>query len=534
MLDPSHLEMTMTASSSPSKIPSAKIDAPAHAGLKVDDISFLPYSSVNSIRMIEWLLGGIAMNLGSLSHRTMGRRAALAWFSLAATVPLIQACGGSPSAPAAQPTTATNASGAAPTAASSSAPQPTTAAQPTAAAAAGSAASVQLTGAYWSSSPEDHQVFLNVFKAFEDRNPGVKVDFNDIPSDSFTQKITTMIVGGTPPDTMELHPAWVLNFIKAKQLNDLTDLAKTDKAAYIPAQLDFWTASGRLYGIPYYSGPSFVFYNKTLFQKAGAKTPEDHEKDGTWTWDTLRALAKQLTGGSGANKTFGWDAAQDASNLQFYTSVPIWDNGGELVNQDETAWQLDSAPVVSVMQWHADMYLKDKSIPMPSDLQGISWLFRTGKLGMAWAGKFRSIELVNATFDVGMVGTPKGTAAQVNRDGPNASGLPAGTKNIPQAYKLALFFGGPDAAPIYLASGRPVPVQTALVDSDVFKKSLKPFERAEVYAQSIKTVRAWRVPGKGPEEGRAFTAEWQKVLVGQEDVPTAMKNAKAAMDPLLK
>ncbi len=469
----------------------------------------------------------------SARPRIVRRRDALKALSLAAALPLLQACSsGSPSA-SPQPTSPSASLSQAPSSAGASSAA-ATATQPAAAANASSANAVKLQGAYWSSSPEDHQVFLNVFKAFSDRNPGVSVDFNDIPSDSFTQKVTTMIVGGTPPDTMELHPAWVLNYINAHRLNDLTDMMKTDRQAYIPAQLDFWTATGKLWGVPYYSGPSFIFYNKSLFTKNKVKLPEDYQKEGNWTWDTLREISKQLSGGSGANRTFGWDAAQDASNLQFYTSVPIWDNQGELVNQDETAWLLDTEPVVQVMQWHADMYLKDKSIPMPSDMQGISWLFRTGKVGMAWAGKFRSIELANAEFEVGMIGTPKGKVGPINRDGPNASGLPVGTKHVPEAYKLALFIGSPDAAPIYLASGRPVPVRSDLIASDVFQKSLKPYERIEVYQESIKTVRAWRVPGKGPEEGRAFTAEWQKVLVGQEDVPTAMKAAKAAMDPLLK
>jgi multiple sugar transport system substrate-binding protein len=286
--------------------------------------------------------------------------------------------------------------------------------------------------------------------------------------------------------------------------------------------------------MPYYSGPSFMFYNKTLFKKVGAKTPEEHEKDGTWTWDTLVQLAKQTTTGSGADKTFGWDASMNAVNIQFYTCVPIWDNGGELTNKEETEWTIDSPAVIETMQWHADLQIKDKATPLPSDLQGISWLFRTGRLGMAWAGRFRSIELVNAEFESGMVGTPKGKAGQVNRDGPNATGLPAGGKQLDAAYKLATFFGGPDAAPIYLASGRALPVQTALLDSDAFKKSLKPYERLDVLTAAAKSVRAWRIPGKGAEELRTIQSEWDKVLVGQEDVPTAMKNAKAAMDPLLK
>jgi multiple sugar transport system substrate-binding protein len=333
---------------------------------------------------------------------------------------------------------------------------------------------------------------------------------------------------------MELHPAWVLNFIGANQLNDLSDRAKDDKAAYIPAQLDFWSNQGKLYGMPYYSGPSFIFYNKTLFKKAGAKTPEEYEKEGNWTWSTLQEAAKKVSMGSGAEKTYGWDAAQNAVNLQFYTCVPIWCNEGELVNKDESAWAIDDPKVVEVMQWHADLILKDKATPLPSDLQGISWLFRTGRLGMAWAGRFRAIELVNAEFEVGQVGTPKGKAGPVNRDGPNASGLPMGTKNLDAAYKLAKFMGGPEAAPVYLASGRPLPVQTALLDSDHFKKSLKPYERLDVYTNAAKSVRAWRIPGKGAESLRTVQTEWEKVLVGQQDVPTAMKAAKTAMDPLLK
>jgi ABC-type glycerol-3-phosphate transport system substrate-binding protein len=97
-----------------------------------------------------------------------------------------------------------------------------------------------------------------------------------------------------------------------------------------------------------------------------------------------------------------------------------------------------------------------------------------------------------------------------------------------------MFIGSPDAAPQYLLSGATVPVRTDLLDSDAFKKSIKPFESLEVLSESAKTVRAWRVPGKGAEAGRVITAEWDKVMAGQQDVPTAMKNAKAQMDPLLK
>lgn len=474
------------------------------------------------------------------SSRAFSRRGFVLAVGAAASGALIAACSApaptattAPAKPTVAPKPAT-----APTAAPAAKPaEPTKPAAATAAPAAKPAASggaVSLRAAYWSSSPEDHSVFEAVFKLFNEKNPNIKVTFDDVPSDGFDAKMQTEIAAGTPADLMELHPAWVLRFINGKRLNDLTDRMKEDRNLYVPAQLDFWGGpGGKLYGVPYYSGPSFVFYNKTLFKKVGAKTPEEHEKEGTWTWETLRKLAQQTTTGSGAERTFGWDG-RDVGNMQFYFCVPVWDNGGELINKDETAWLVDQPGVVEAAQMHADMFLKEKSIPLPADVQGISWLFRTGRVGMAWAGKFRSIELTNAEFEIGIVGTPKGKVGPINRDGPNASGLPVGTKNLDQAYQVGKFFGGPDAAPVYLASGRAVPVMKQLVDSDIFKKALKPYERIEVYQQSISSVRAWRVPGRAPEINRAWTVEWDKILVGQQDASTAMKNAKAAMDPLLK
>ncbi|HZQ99188.1 MAG TPA: extracellular solute-binding protein [Chloroflexota bacterium] len=470
------------------------------------------------------------------------RRTFLRGAGLAAAAAALTACG--QTAPTQAPAAPTQASAAPPPAAAAtgvpaSAQAPTSA--PAAAAQAPAAAkpaaggpAVTLKALYWSAGPEDHQVFVDTFNGFEKLYPTIKIDFDDTPSDQFVQKATTMFAAGLPPDAMKTHAAWVEGFITAKRFNDLTDRMKDVKAQYIQAQLDFWSLADHVYAAPYYSGPSFIFYNKTLFNKMGVKTPDDHLKAGTWTWQTLRELARATTGGSGADKTFGWDAAMQADNLQFYACVPIWDDQGEIVNKDNTAWLIDSDVVVDVYQWHADMYLKEKSIPLPADMQGINYFMKTGRLAMAWAGKFRANDLINMPFEVGMVGTPKGKVGPINRDGPNGTALPVGTKNVDQAYQLALYLGGEQAAPYYLGGGASIPVKKTLLDSPDFKKGLKPFEKPEVYAESAATVRAWRVPGKGAEAGRVFTAEWQKVLVGQQDVPTMMKNAKPQMDALLK
>src|SRR5262249_54735881 len=96
---------------------------------------------------------------------------------------------------------------------------------------------VTLKVLYSSNSPADHDVFVQVFKAYEERNPSITLDASDAPgTDVAAEKGATLIASGTPPDVMWLHPSWVLDFIRSKRLRDLTDLARADKAAYIPVQ----------------------------------------------------------------------------------------------------------------------------------------------------------------------------------------------------------------------------------------------------------------------------------------------------------
>ncbi|HLH73714.1 MAG TPA: sugar ABC transporter substrate-binding protein [Chloroflexota bacterium] len=457
--------------------------------------------------------------------RRLSRRQVLSLVALTGLFPLVEACTtASPPTPIPPPPPAQSAKSASPIAAAA----PTAASQPAA------TSKITLHALYSSNDPYDHQVFVQLFDLFGQKNPGLTVDFNDTPLSGFVQKATTMIVGGTPPDVMYLHPSFFLNFVYAKQVRDLTDMVKPNRSAYIPVQLDFWTFQGRLYGLPYNSNPSIMYYNKTIFQKRGVKTPEEYEKAGAWTWDQLRALAQQVSSGTGASRVFGY--AADPSGLQFYTCVPVWDNQGELTNPEQTKWLLDTQPVIDVMQWHADMFLKEKTMPMPSDQQGTVWFFLTGRVGISTGGKNNVIQAANAKldFEIGQVGTPKGKVGPINRDGPLASGIPLGGKYTDDAYRLVYFLGSPDAAPVYLGTGRGLPVQTSLINSEWFTKALKPWERAEVYANAAATVRAWIVPGKNPnEENRTFATEWQKVLAGQSSVPAAMTEATQTMNTQL-
>ena len=396
---------------------------------------------------------------------------------------------------------------------------------------------IEMLAFWWSDSPRDAKVLTDTFSAFEERHPGVKITFDDT-SGQHLEKLMTNMAGGTPPDIFAVHVAWMVQVAEAEQLVDWTPYAEADAAAnlddYFPAQLGFYTYKNGLYALPYYSGPSCTWYNEDIFREKGLKTPWEHEQEGTWTWETLRELARQTTGGEGMERTLGWDAAQNPHNLHYYLCVPLWTNGAEFINEEETEWQFDTEEFLEVIRWHQDMALEDKSLVMPADLQGVTRMFDTGRLAMAWGIKAHAVSIPGDNFTVGHAPTPKGVAGRINRDGPNGVGSASESKHKDLAFQFGLFMGGEEGAPTYLASGRSFPVRQSLKDSEYFFDALRPFERPEVHLEAAQTVRNWRNPGQAAEWNRVFKAAIDEILLGQTTPEEAMARITPEMNELLK
>lgn len=414
--------------------------------------------------------------------------------------------------------------------------QPASTVAPAASNAAGPE-TIEMLAFWWSDSPRDAKVLTDTFTAFEERHPGVKVTFDDTGT-AHLEKLMTNMAAGTPPDIFAVHTAWMVQVAAAGQLVDWTPFAEADTTAnlddYFPQQVGFYTYNNGLYALPYYSGPSCIWYNEDIFREKGVKTPWEHEQEGTWTWETLRELALQTTGGEGMEKTLGWDAAQNPSAIHYYLCVPWWTSGVEFLNEDETEWLFDQQEIIDVIQWHQDMALKDKSLVMPADLQGVTRMFDTGRLAMSWGIKAHAVSIPGDNFTVGHAPTPKGAAGRINRDGPNGVGSASESKHKDLAFQFGLFMGGEEGAPYYLASGRSFPVRQSLQDSEYFSGALRPFERAEVHLEAAQTVRNWRNPGQAAEWGRVFKAAIDEIMLGQTTPSEALQRITPEMNELLK
>ena len=146
------------------------------------------------------------------------------------------AAAAAPTAAAAAPTAAAaapTAAAAAPTAATGSAPTATGAAasQPTAATKPASGAPVKLTNVEDDSRPLDNQAYANVYKAFQQQNPNIQIDFQILPWEQAEAKERTMAQAKT---TGHGRSAFAPSLVKLNGMVPLDSMVKPDFLARYP------------------------------------------------------------------------------------------------------------------------------------------------------------------------------------------------------------------------------------------------------------------------------------------------------------
>ncbi len=156
-------------------------------------------------------------------------------------------------------------------------------------------------------------------------------------------------------------------------------LPGVDTSVYYPTLYQTEVVDGKPYFLTKDYSPLAIYYNKTLFDKAGVAYP----KEG-WTWADLQNAAVKLTSGSGPTAQYGivlpgnWTRAVEPF---------VFQNGGDVTSPDgtKTSGYLDSPASVAAHQYYVDLYNKYHVSPSPADMsttfKGVD-LFQTGKAAM--------------------------------------------------------------------------------------------------------------------------------------------------------
>ena len=378
----------------------------------------------------------------------------------------------------------------------------------------------------------DKEVHRSVWKAFQQSRPHVTLDINEIAFT--TDKLLTAVAGGQPPDAAYIHPNDLPSVAGPGAYQNLDEFLKRDKSVdtkqMFPKVLEFHKFKGVLYQLPYHSGPSIIYYNKSLFRRLGVKTPDEYDKAGQWEWKTgwMEAVRLLTTDRDGA-QTYGFDGRAGIA----FVDVPIWANGGDIFNKELTETRLNLPQSAEGIQTYADMWVKLKGTHPSGDWKN----FVQGNTGMVFGFRgmgplFRTIK----DFELGMWHTPGGPAGKITRSGPSGYGVVSGAKQPDEGWEFVKYYVGPAAQTILFSVGFNVPMTTRKEDLDAFRKDLAPWENEGVYleAQDKRLRPLAPLPVKWQDINAIWNREWTQIRDGQKSAQQSMTAIKPEIESLLK
>ena len=386
---------------------------------------------------------------------------------------------------------------------------------------------------------EDKIVFDETFKIFKDRF-GVTINPTLVPGggNAYYVKVLTQIAGGTPPDALYMHPEFMGNFAGKGSIIPVDEFIKRDgldMSDYYDNILEYFrfpshTPGSRLYVLPFYSGPSLTIVNADLFKEKGIRLPEEFGDD--WTWDTIHEVSAQLTGGTGGDKTFGFDSL--TTRLKVLAPM-VWNFGGKLWNDDMTATLLNAPAAVQAFQQYADLQFKEKVAPTGADREGLAGGFRSGRVGISAWGIKGGVPGLNAQpWNKAMWHAPSGPEGSFVRNGPNGFAIMKAAKAPDEAWELMKFTTGPDFFAASNSIGGTLPLTRSLMRGPDFIQSLQPWESVDIYEAASEKDLAPRIPTTFNEIAKLTVGPaLELAFIGQDTVQEAMDKVAPKVDELL-
>lgn len=302
----------------------------------------------------------------------------------------------------------------------------------------------------------------NAATAFEKAHPGIEVKVESVTV-NYQEKLLAQYAAGVAPDVAMMDPGNFQKFSRRKAmlpLNGFIEETKYDIGAYYKNLVDAHSLDGQLYVLPRDIAPiSIIYYNKRLFDEAGIPYP-----DGTWTWDyqerpelkerdfiwVLRKLTKVKDG-----RHVQWAYApgwQDLVWQQFaLSSGARWADDYKV----PTKLKFDDPAVIRAIQYTADLTLKLKYIPTPTEISSVlqsnaRQIFTQQKVAMYQSGIWEVPELRRELvkgksnffeWDIAIAPAYKDGTRKVPTGG-SGYGIMASTKHPKEAWLLCSWMAG--------------------------------------------------------------------------------------------
>ncbi len=219
--------------------------------------------------------------------------------------------------------------------------------------------------------------------AFNASHKNLKVVLHLTPPNDDTSQLATAIRAGSVPDVVGLNDIDVPAFARENALMDITKYvnALPYKSSLSPGHLQLATNNGKYYGVPYLADLSVLWYNKTLFKKAGLNpdvAPSSYAEIVTDA-EKINALGHGISGFSFAGNCQGC--------LGFTMLPSLWAAGQHLITGplgSQKANVASNAPLKTMLAAYRTIWANHLAPPADQTQNGLTWGkdFEAGKVGI--------------------------------------------------------------------------------------------------------------------------------------------------------
>ncbi len=386
-------------------------------------------------------------------------------------------------------------------------------------------------------SPEQMALEEQLCAEFNRRNPDLHVSFLKVPGSAYANKAVVMFASRTAPDVVRIDHYQFPDLVRKGYFYNLKPLADNDPdfhySDFYPMTMEESRYNGGWYGPNTMFGPELMYYNKTLFKRAGLEDPYVLYKSGEWTWAKMLEDAVALT-----------KKNKDGRVVQFGCTVPkfpmnvpvIWAFGGDYLTPDRKHSLVGSDGTARAYQFLADLRWKYHVAPTPAQAANSAYTFDGGRVAMDfnWSGmtpRYRAV--LKDEWDVCPL--PRGPVGSATMVKGNQIVVYKGSKHPKAAWRLLKFLTSAYVEnELYVKNRRNMPTRIAVANSPEYLDTTKPPFQTRAYLEALADSRTLPINERWAEWTTVFLAAEDDIYSGRHpDIARRLKEAQRQIDAVL-
>jgi multiple sugar transport system substrate-binding protein len=271
---------------------------------------------------------------------------------------------------------------------------------------------------------------------------GITAEIQVVDWNNYWTLLSAGAQGGSLPDVFWMHSNESQRYMSNDMLLDVTDrIAKSaiiDPENYPDDIWSLYTYNNKYYAVPKDVDTIALWYNRTLFDQAGVKYPDEN-----WTWEDVYAAAKKITKADGS--VYGFANVNSNNQAGWYNL--IYSNNGYVLSEDKKKSGMDLPASIEAMKWMERMI--NENLMPPQTLMSESpedVLLQSGKIAMTMQGSwmvaaFRDNEYTLANCDVAMLPKNSKTGRRASIYNGLGWAIAKNSERTDDAWKLVEYFG---------------------------------------------------------------------------------------------